>query len=295
MSIVLPHFGPLDLTSSLRTLRVGTDDPTWAFTADGVWHAMATPEGPATLQLVEQNDEVLARAWGAGGDWLLAHVPACIGMHDVLDGFDASVHPAVARLVREHPGFRIPQSLSLFDALVWAVAAQRSSAFEGQRAFRQLIEAHGADAPGPRPLRILPTPQVIAGIPNYELHTYGFEQERADLLRRIGAMAGSFAEEFAHGVDASRSMLRGVDGLDEGSVELALLRAFGAPDAVPTGDPRRTSSVGALLANDPNISDEQMHALLDAFPGHRGRVILLAESAATTWQHLPPAKVTAAE
>lgn len=284
MSVVLPRFGPLDLTSSLRTLRAGVDDPTWAFTDDGVWHAMQTPEGPATLHLAEQDDEIVARAWGDGAHWLLDRVPEFIGMHDPLEGFEPGHHPRVAALVREHPGFRLPRGLDLMESLVWVVAAQGKSSFIGHRAFRQLVQARGVAAPGPKDLLVLPEARALVSIPNYELHTHGFEQDRADLLRRIVASAGTLVERFVEGIDATRSVLVAIDGLDVGSVELALLRMFGAPDATPTGDQRRAAHVGELLADDPRIDDDRMLELLEPFTGHRGRVIRLAEAAATTWQ-----------
>ncbi len=176
MTFVLSEYGPLDIVSTLGTLCAGLDDPTWKISAAEVWHASHSPDGPATLKLSERGSEIVAEGWGEGSDWMLSHVPELIGMHDSLEGFDVHGNTLLAAVTSAHPGFRLPRTRNLFEALVWAVAAQGVSVFEGQRAFRQLVIARGSNAPGPTELRLLPPARTLAGIPNYELHTYGFEQ-----------------------------------------------------------------------------------------------------------------------
>ncbi len=81
------------------------------------------------------------------------------------------------------------------------------------------------------------------------------------------------------GPQAARQALSGIEGLETGSIELAVLYAFGDPDATPTGDQRRAHQVGAALASEPHADDTRMLELLEPYRGHRGRVMRLVELA----------------
>src|SRR5690348_4409532 len=48
--------GPVDLRLTLRTLRHGSGDPSFARRDDGWWRATRTPDGPATTRFVPENE-----------------------------------------------------------------------------------------------------------------------------------------------------------------------------------------------------------------------------------------------
>src|SRR3712207_4593363 len=73
---------PIDLRLTLGRLRHGVGDPTIRFSADGVWRATRTPQGPATLRLVAGRGVVEAQAWGPGAGWALEAAPALVGARD---------------------------------------------------------------------------------------------------------------------------------------------------------------------------------------------------------------------
>lgn len=281
MTLVLEHDSDVDLATSMTSIRAGIDDPTMQISSGEVWRASWTPEGPVTLRAQTNGEHITVDAWGEGSAWGLAHAAALCGLDDQLDGFTTDSNAELHQISSRHRGFRLPQSGNLAEALTWAVAAQQTSAFEAHRTYRQLVVAHGTRAPGPVELLVPPAPAVLAGLHAYDLHTFGFSQPAADLLRRIAAQAHQL-QRLSPGEAADvRRRLTTIDGLSNASIELAVLIAFGDADAVPTGDLRRAHEVGRTLAGEPHADDVRMLELLEPWRGHRGRVIRLIETAAS--------------
>ena len=80
----------------LRGYRRGAGDQTTKLTHDQVWRATLTPDGPGTLHLWWRGDDpaVQAEAWGPGGPWLIARVPALTGELDPGHRF-TDAHPVI--------------------------------------------------------------------------------------------------------------------------------------------------------------------------------------------------------
>lgn len=281
MTLVLEHDAALDLADTLTSIRAGVDDPTMRITSGEVWKASWTPAGPMTLRAQTHEAHLTVDVWGEGSAWGLDHAGALCGLDDRLDGFATEGNTALHQISSQHTGFRLPRGGNLAEALTWAVAAQQTSTFEAQRTYRQLVIAHGTRAPGPVDLLVPPAPAVLAGLHAYDLHTFGFSQVGADLLRRIAAQTHQLARLSPDGTDDVRRRLTTIDGLTDASIELAVLIAFGDADAVPTGDQRRAREVGRTLAGEPHADDIRMLELLEPWRGHRGRVIRLIETAAS--------------
>ena len=109
---------------------------------------MRTPDGPVTIHLERQADEVVGEAWGPGAEWSLEHLPGLFGEQDDATGL-VPVHDVVRDAHRRHPGFRIARTGLVVEALVPAVIEQKVT---GQEAFggqRRLVRRYGTPAPGP--------------------------------------------------------------------------------------------------------------------------------------------------
>ena len=72
----LPLPGPLDL---VRTLGPAPRDPCCRVQPDGLWRALRTEEGPATLHL-RAGDTLAARAWGPGAGRALSRLEDLVGL-----------------------------------------------------------------------------------------------------------------------------------------------------------------------------------------------------------------------
>jgi len=274
---------PVDLGLTLWPLRRGTGDPCMLAQRSGVWwRATRTPMGPATARYVTRGAEVEVLAWGPGAEWCLARAPELLGMRDSLDGF--APDGLVARLHHAMPGLRISRSLAVFEALVPSILEQKVAGTEARSAYRGIVRAWGAPAPGPaaapgpgapRVLGLPPAPEVLAAKPYWEFHRFGVEMRRANVIREAAVHARRVESTAAMAPAEAQRRLRALPGVGPWtSAEVALV-ALGDPDAVSVGDYHLPHLVSWALTGEPRGTDERMLELLAPYPGHRGRVLRL--------------------
>ncbi|HSL58113.1 MAG TPA: hypothetical protein VK866_09755 [Acidimicrobiales bacterium] len=269
---------PLDLALTLGPLAVGPADPSLRLSADEVWWACRYGSGPATLRLVRTPDGVDAEAWGDGADEALARVGGLVGADDDPGALPRG-HALVDDLADHLPGLRIGRSGALVDAVVRAVARRGVSTFEAARTIGQLVEAHGEPAPGPGGLLVAPAAGTLASLDHWSFHLAGFEHERADVIRRVAARAGSLERLVDGPAELAAARLLDIPGVGQASAATAVAVALGDPDAVPLGDPELSRAVCWALARDPDGDDERLLELLAPFAGQRGRVLRLLAAA----------------
>jgi 3-methyladenine DNA glycosylase/8-oxoguanine DNA glycosylase len=271
--IALAH--PLDVVATLAPLAHGRHDPTIRFTAGGVWRAMRTVDGPATLHVAASPGAALLQAWGLGAGAAIEAAPALIGLLDEPDQFVP--HHAILRdLVRRNPGLRLPRSGRLLEALVPAILEQKVTGVEARRSFRALVARHGEPAPGPVGLRLQPSARTLAALPYPAYHVLGVERRRADVIRAASAMA-SRIEAAASPQDAGR-LLRGLAGIGPWTTAEVLRIAWGDPDAFSLGDYHLPNLVAWALAGEARADEARMLHLLEPYRGQRGRVQRLLEA-----------------
>jgi 3-methyladenine DNA glycosylase/8-oxoguanine DNA glycosylase len=269
----------VDVRTTLGPLRRGSGDPTCRFATDGFWRATRTPEGPATLRLLPvARDEVEVEAWGPGAELLIDGVPDLLGGRDDPASF-APDDPLLQRLHHGRPGFRIGRSGSVYEALVPTVLEQRVTGFEARRSYQQLVRRTGEPAPGPGGFLLPPNPEIVAGLPYYELHVLGVERGRADTLRRVAAHAERLDATAALPLADAYERITALPGVGIWSAAEVGRVALGDADAVSVGDYHVKHQVAFALAGERRATDERMLELLEPYAGHRGRVQRLIELA----------------
>jgi len=143
---------PVDLRRTISGLRRGGGDPTTVLARDGLWRAIHTADGPATLHVHTPLTDTLttsvtAEAWGPGAESALARVPGMCGAGDRPESFVAH-HEVVAEAIRRRPGRRLPAIGSLVDVLVPTIVEQKVTGDEARRSFGALCRHLGREAPG---------------------------------------------------------------------------------------------------------------------------------------------------
>ena len=124
-------------------------------------------------------------------------------------------------------------------------------------------------------MRTPPTSDAIAGRGAYELHKIGFDPDQAHALLRVAA--------FAHGFDdlddpaAARRALESIDALTPGTVERAVLDAFGDPDAVLVDDLGTARLVTRFFVGEPHADTDRALELLEPWRGQRARMVRLIQ------------------
>jgi endonuclease III len=275
LSRVIVRERPLDLGLTLRPLaRGGAGDPSVRMDGDEIWRATRTPAGIATQRLRPSGEAIEVEAWGPGAEWLLEHAPVLVGGGDDDRDF-APTHPILRELHRQHAGLRMLRTESVMEALVPAVLEQKVAGVEARHAYRHLIRTLGEPAPGPTPLMVPPSPQVLAHTPYWTFHGFGVERRRAEVIM----MAAQRANRLEALVDLPRAKayqrLLSLPGIGPWSAAEIGTVAFGDPDAVSIGDYHLPHLVSWVLSRQPRGSDELMLELLEPYRGHRARVIRL--------------------
>ena len=270
---LIPLPGPFDLRRTMVALGTPALEGV-PVTPTEAWRATSTPDGPATLQLRLVSGRVEAEAWGSGADWLLERTPDLIGADDQPEAFDPP--PGVVRdLHRRSGGLRLGKTGRVFEAVMPTVLAQLVTGVESKRSYRRVVAAYGSPAPGPRELKIPPTPDVIAQLDYSELHRFGVERKRASILIEVARRAKRLEEAIDLPRDEAYRRLQAVRGVGPWTAAYAMGIAWGDRDAVPVGDYNLPNLVSWALANEPRGDDQRMLELLEPYRGHRRRVLVL--------------------
>ena len=272
--VIVPQ-RPLDLWLTLGPMaRGGPRDPSVRIDGDEFWRATRTPAGIATQRLRPRGEAIEVEAWGPGAEWLLEHAPALLGQDDDDRDF-VPIHPILRELHRQHAGLRMVRTESVMETLVPTVLEQKVAGVEARHAYRRLISTLGEPAPGPMPLLVPPSPQVLASTPYWTFHEFGVERRRAEVI----LMAAQRANRLEALVDLPRDeayrRLLTLPGIGQWSAAEIGAVAFGDPDAVSVGDYHLPHLVSWVLLRQPRGSDQLMLELLEPYRGHRARVIRL--------------------
>jgi 3-methyladenine DNA glycosylase/8-oxoguanine DNA glycosylase len=268
---------PIDLGRTLGPHLRGSGDPTMRLGGRRVIRATRTPEGAATLLFEHRGDRIVVEAWGPGSDHALAAAPAHIGVDDDREGFLPGDR-LVRDLDRRLPGIRIGRTGAILEALVPAILEQKVTGTEAWRGFRGLIARWGEPAPGPFGLRLQPTPRTLAAIPYHELHPFGIERRRADLIRAVASRAERFEEIVNLPLADAYRRLTTLPGIGPWTAAEVAVRALGDRDAVSVGDFHLKNLVAFAFTGARKGTDEQMLELLEPYRGHRARVVRLLEA-----------------
>jgi 3-methyladenine DNA glycosylase/8-oxoguanine DNA glycosylase len=281
---------PLDLARTAAASTVTGRDQSISVTPHGVWRALRTSSGPATVWLRPQADGVAVSCWGPGAEHALGRVPGLLGLADPTEALepDPTEHPLVAELARRRPGWRFAATGSLVDALVATIVAQRVTAEEAAVSYRSLVAAFGEPAPGPPGLRLGPDPARLAELTSFQLHRTGIERSRAVTIIGLCRRSGSVERLVARGVEEASRALASLPGVGAWTITTVRQVVFGDADAAVVGDYHLPHLVAHRLAGEARASDERMLELLAPFAGHRGRVQRLLVSGGGPGGKRPP-------
>ncbi len=270
---------PCHVAGMLRQHRRGAGDPTYRVDEAGaVWRGIRTPEGPATLRVLDRPrlGEVHARAWGPGAGWVLESLPAMLGADDDWSGFEPR-HPVLAESWRRHPHARLGRTGLVMEALVPAIIEQKVTGQEAFAGFRMLVHRYGEPAPGPGPERRLwvqPTPEALRQVPSWEWLKMHVDPARSRAIVTVARVAESLERTLSLPPEEAERRMRSLPGIGVWTCAEVRQRAFGDPDAVSFGDYHVAKDVGWALTGS-ELDDAGLEAFLEPWRPQRGRVVAL--------------------
>ncbi|MEO6412628.1 MAG: DNA-3-methyladenine glycosylase 2 family protein [Pedococcus sp.] len=265
----------------VSAFRRGGGDPTFqSDRGDGWWLGLPTPEGPATLRLMQRNDvgEVVATAWGDGAQWALDQVPALLGDGDD-DGDFVAHHPQVATAWKRYAAWHVPRSGLVMHALVPAAIEQKVTGQEAFGGYRTLVHRFGSRAPGAgeqRRLWVAPTAKEWAAVPSWDWLSASVDGARSGTVVRAARVAGRLEQAAALPLLAAHRRLRSVPGVGVWTAAEVAQRALGDPDSVSFGDYHVAKNLTWALLGEAR-DDDVLAELLEPYRGHRYRVQHLLE------------------
>ena len=267
---------PVDVPATWGVLRRGAGDPSWRVAGGSLWRALTTPEGPATLRLLVRAAEgvVLAEGWGPGADRVLDRLPQMLGEDDTGAADFVPGHPLLEEARRRHPGWRVPRTGLVMEALVPAVLEQKVTGQEAFSGWRRIVRRFGEPAPGPgRVMRLHapPSPMALRQIPSWEWLRAGVSPQRADTVMRVAVLADRLEEVVDLDPASARRRLVSIPGVGVWTAAETAHRALGDPDAVSFGDYHVAANIGWALTGHP-VGDEALVELLRPWVGQRYRV-----------------------
>lgn len=162
-------------------------------------------------------------------------------------------HPVLGPLIARHPGLRVPQSATPFEALSWAVTGQQISIRAALSLRRKLIQAAGLRHSAG--LWCYPDAARVAGLDETTLRAAGFSQGKAQTLLALGTRVAQGELPLDHWlatlpVDDMCGRLLAIRGIGPWTVNYALLRGFAWLDGSLHGDVAVRRNLQALLGAD---------------------------------------------
>jgi len=157
----------------------------------------------------------------------------------------------LAKSVEARPGLRIPGAWDGFEIAVRAVLGQQVSVAAARTFAGRLAETYGealTGPPAPNLTHLFPSPAALA---EADLSAIGLTRRRAATLRGLSrAFAGGEVDlDAACGLDDIEARLTAVDGIGRWTAQYIAMRAYGEPDAFPTGDLGLLNAIKAASEN----------------------------------------------
>ena len=223
---------PVPLGAVVGIFRRGGGDPTSRRDDGGWWFAWRTPDGPVTLRLTAAPSagEVTASAWGSGAAWVLERVPDLLGERDDPAAFVAH-HPLVAQAWRRFPGWRVPRSGLVVQALVphdHRAEGHRQGGLRGLPPPGAPLRRAGAGPGEDLGLVVPPDPRGWAAVPSWEWLAAGVDPGRSRTVVRAVGHAGRLEECADLPAEAARARLTALPGVGRWTWAEVAQRALGA-------------------------------------------------------------------
>ncbi len=228
---------------------------------------LATPQG--TLIAFDLDNPIRARVIKGSAVDAYETLARILGLAQDPRAFEQSAQErGYIRLIEGRLGARIPQTLSLFDGLAWAILGQQINLPFAYTLRRRLFEKAGE--PIDNELYAAPSPERIAELEPADLLPLQFSQRKAEYLIGVARLGQEWLAE-VESMSATRAAktLPQTRGLGVWSTNYILMRSLGFADCVPYGDTGLTAGLIALQNLDHKPDHKEIERLMSPFAPYR--------------------------
>lgn len=268
--------GPYSLAASIQFLEgftpagrpsTGvTDALDLAFVADG-------GHDVAGVRVRADGEVVVGEVFGAAdGDVVRAQVARILSLDVDGRGFAAvgERDPVIGRLLARFPGLRPVCFCSPYEAGAWALLSHRVRMTQAARIKNRIAEEFGpvVEIAG-TPHHAFPAPADLASLPTIP----GVAERKANYLRHLARAAadGQLDAARLRAMPATEALadLKSLPGIGDFSAQLILLRGAGAPDELPTHEPRLARAIARAYGLAEPAAPDEIAALTDRWRPYR--------------------------
>jgi len=184
--------------------------------------------------------------------------------------------PVVGEVQRRYPGLRPVGFWSPYEAAAWTIIGHRIRITQAAAIKARMAERLGEPVSfGGRVVHAFPSPQRLAKLDTFP----DLAGRKPEWLRSLAlaALDGQLdaARLRAMPPDEALADLKKLPGIGDFSAGLTLLRGAGAPDAVPTAEPRLARAVALAYGLPGPATPEQVLAISEGWRPYRTWVTLL--------------------
>ncbi len=191
---------------------------------------------------------------------------------------DELVEPLAARLRRRFRGLPVVQTLTPWEALVWAVIGQQINIAFAYRLKRAFVESFGESlVHDGNTYYAFPSPDRVAALEHErDLRPMQFSRQKSRYIIEAArsVIDGSLDIDHIEQLDddaASHALQRQL-GIGRWTAEYILLRGFGRLDVLPAGDAALKSLVGIHLELGRSATEGEVRDIAEQWRPHRGEV-----------------------
>ncbi|MBP8132777.1 MAG: DNA-3-methyladenine glycosylase 2 [Zoogloea sp.] len=200
-----------------------------------------------------------------------------LGLTQPVESFETAhrAHALLGPLIARHPGLRVPQAATPFEALTWAVTGQQISVHAALALRRRLIGVAGiTHSDG---LACYPDAFALVRLNAPQLHTAGFSHSKAQTLLDLARLVidGHLPlDAWRDGTPADeiRNHLLAVRGIGPWTVNYTLLRGFAHLDGSLHGDAAVRRKLQSLLGQTERLTADEAETWLTPFSPWRALV-----------------------
>lgn len=183
-------------------------------------------------------------------------------------------HPELGALIRRHPGLRVAQTSSPFEAISWAIIGQQISVTAALNIRRRFIQLTGLQHSCG--LWCYPDAQRVAQFSIDELRNVGLSINKARAIAQVSQLLSSQSLQFPQqvnieNVEQLRAELLTIPGVGPWTVNYTLLRGFAWLDGSLHGDAAVRRYLQILLKQD-SLTAKQTEQWLTQFTPWRALV-----------------------
>lgn len=151
--------------------------------------------------------------------------------------YTLSKDPLLKKILKKHPGIRVPGAWSGFEIAIRAILGQQVSVKAASTLAARLVEKYGQpiESDIPELNRLFPTPEHLA---EADLTGLGITSKRAETIRHLSQVVAEGKMDFSVGWSLNQTVKRWTElpGIGPWTAHYIAMRGLGEPDAFPAED-----------------------------------------------------------